>query len=503
MPNTTLNRRRFLGSLGLTAAALACPKSLLSAVQAAPRVGQGKPLKRKPNVILILSDDVGLDDIGCYGGGFKTPHIDALAAGGTRFEYCYSSPLCGPSRAELLTGRYAFRTGMESNATGDVMKPANETMLPRVLKPAGYVTASVGKWNQLPLQPGDWGFDEYFRFGGSGVYWKGNVAPGAKPKAGAAPKAGGKARPKAQARANYTANGVTRPIPEDVYVPDMMHDFLADFITRHKDQPFFAYYPMSHMHGKIVPTPDHPDTVGPRKLYADNIAYMDKLVGKLVALLDQLGLREDTLIIFTGDNGTAQGEANFGTLDGERINGQKNTMKEGGSRVPLIANWKGTTPAGKVNHDLTDFSDFMPTLAQLASAPLPTEKPIDGHSFLPQIKGEVGNPREWVYVELSGNRYVRDAKWKLNNAGELYDMKKAPIQEILVPATTTDPAAIAARAHLQTVMDNLVGKNAPPPTPLKNQNKGQKAQNGQKAQRAQKRANKAARKQRRLGKIAA
>jgi arylsulfatase A-like enzyme len=147
----------------LASCASSAPKSVSSDAQA--------QAVEKPNIIFILSDDVGLGHIGCFGGDtFKTPNIDALAAGGTRFERCYSTPLCGPSRAQILTGRYPFRTGMISNSSGGAMKPANEVMIPTVLKKAGYVTASVGKWNQLPLQPGDWGFDEYLRFPGSGRY---------------------------------------------------------------------------------------------------------------------------------------------------------------------------------------------------------------------------------------------------------------------------------------------------------------------------------------------
>jgi len=110
----------------------------------------------KPNIIFILSDDVGMGNIGCYGGAFKTPNIDALAAGGTRFEHCFANPLCGPSRATCLTGRYLFRTNMLTNGYTDAMH-RDEIMVPKVLKPAGYITAQVGKWNQLPLQPSEWG----------------------------------------------------------------------------------------------------------------------------------------------------------------------------------------------------------------------------------------------------------------------------------------------------------------------------------------------------------
>ncbi|HEV8185644.1 MAG TPA: sulfatase-like hydrolase/transferase, partial [Chthoniobacterales bacterium] len=388
---------------------------------------------RQPNIIFILADDLGLDSVSCYGADqLKTPNIDALARDGTRFEYSYANPLCGPSRAQILTGRYPFRTGMTSNTTGDVMKPANEVMIPKVLKAAGYVTAEVGKWSQLPLQPGDWGFDEYLRFPGSGRFWRAQTT-------------------------HYNVNGRTKDLPPRTYLPDLMHDFLVDFIKRHKDQPFYVHYAMSHVHGPIVRTPD--TVPGRHHLFADNIAYMDKLVGKLVRELDRMGLRENTLIVFVGDNGTTRRAARRLTLHGRAINGVKGTMLEGGSRVPLIANWKGTTPAGQLSRDLTDFSDFFPTFAALAGAPLPDGVTIDGQSFAPQLRGEPGKPREWVYVELQGQRYVATKRWKLNARGELFDMKEAPFTEIPVPGNTTDGAAVTARHHLTEVMGSLIGNN--------------------------------------------
>ena len=437
--NRPYSRREFvktvaLGAAGMGALRMFSPRSLF---------GQEGP--RRPNIIFILSDDVGLGNISCCGADkFKTPSIDALAGNGTRFEYCFSTPLCGPSRAQILTGRYPFRTGMTSNQSGDVMKPANETMIPAVLKPAGYVTAQVGKWNQLPLQPGDWGFDEYLRFNGSGVYWheeKGEK----KGEKKVAKKRGGA----------YTLNGQDKELPEGKYMPDLMHDFLVDFMTRHKDQPFYVHYAMSHIHGPILRTPD--SAPGSKDYYADNIAYMDKLVGKLVAELDRLKLREKTLIIFVGDNGTAQKEADRSSVGGRRPSGQKATMLEGGSRVPMITSWPGTTPAGKVSKDLVDFSDFFTTFAGLAGAELPKGVTIDGRSLAPQLKGEAGNPREWVYVELNGKRYVRTARWKLTGAGEMFDMKEAPFNEIAVPADTADAEAVAARKHLQEILTGLVG----------------------------------------------
>ena len=199
-------------------------------------------------------------------------------------------------------------------------------------------------------------------------------------------------------------------------------------MTRNKDKPFFVYYPMSHIHGPILRTPDSKPGANADRLYADNVEYMDKLVGQIVAELDRLKLREKTLVLFSGDNGTARFGETTATIDGKQVSGRKGTMLEGGSRVPLIANWPGTTPAGKVNHDLTDFSDFFSTFAQLGGAPLPEGVKLDSHSFAAQIKGEKGTPREWVYVELNGASYARDARFKLTNGGELFDLSQAAFQ---------------------------------------------------------------------------
>src|SRR6185295_16224611 len=164
-------------------------------------------------------------------------------------------------------------------------------------------------------------------------------------------------------------------------------------------------------------------------------------------------LREKTLVLFTGDNGTARFGVEKATVDGKSISGQKATMLEGGSRVPLAAYWPGHTPAGKVNKDLTDFSDFFATVAELAGAKLPAGVKLDSHSFAPQIQGKKGSPRDWVYVELNGKSYVRDARYKLTGGGELYDLSDAPFTEKPVASDTTDSDAVAARKSLQTVLD--------------------------------------------------
>ena len=390
----------------------------------------------KPNIILIYSDDVGIGDIHCCGGPFKTPNIDALAQGGTRFEYCYSTPLCGPSRCQTLTGRYPFRTGLNTNGSAGAVAPDREVMIPTVMKKAGYTTASAGKWGQICLGPREWGFDEHIVFKGSGRYW---ASQG---------KGGG----------TYNVSGEEKTMKDTEYMPDLLHTFAVDFITRNKEKPFFLYYPMSSIHGPILRTPDSKEGADKDQLYADNVEYMDKLVGKLVAELDKQKLREKTIVIFTGDNGTAHFGAEKATVDGKKVSGQKASMLEGGSRVPLVVNCPGTTPAGAVNHDLIDFSDFFSTFAELGGAPLPAGVTLDSHSFAAQIKGEKGTPRDWVYVELGGKSYARDARYKLTNKGELFDLKNAPWEEAPVAADTKDEGALASKTKLQAVLNEHPAK---------------------------------------------
>ena len=386
----------------------------------------------KPNIIFILADDLGIGNVGCYGADatVKTPHIDALARGGTRYTNAYTVPLCGPSRAAILSGRYAFRTGATNqDATGE-MKPSVETFLPKTLKAAGYASSMIGKWGQLPLGPAEFGFDEHLKFQGSGIYWNS--------------QAKGK---------NYVVNTQSVPLRDKEYLPDVMHRHVVDFMTRNREKPFYLYYSLSHIHGEILPTPDSaPDS---KDLYADNIAYMDKLVGQLVAELDRLRLREKTLIVFFGDNGTGGNYSDRATVNGRRLSGAKGDMLEGGALVPMIVNWPGKTPAGKICTDMVDSTDFFPTFAEFAGAKLPAKTVIDGRSMAAQFRGEKGQPRDWAFVQLARNWYVRSTGWKLNQAGELYDMSGAPWGEKLAPADTKNPAALAARRRLSAALAQL------------------------------------------------
>ncbi len=395
----------------------------------------------RPNLIFILADDLGIPGIGCYGGEFKTPNIDALAVGGVRFEHCYAAPLCAPSRALCMTGRYAFRTGVVNNGTGAAATPQKEVCIAKTLQQAGYATAVAGKWRQLSYfttkaDGAAWGFDEFLIWGvgeKGDRYWD----------------------------PAYNQSGQPLTDTKGKYGPDLLHEFVVDFIRRHRDGPFFVYYPMPLIHAPILRTPDSaPDAAGKANHYADNITYMDKLVGKLITELDNLKLREKTIVVFVGDNGSVGRQQ----VNGRMVDGQKGRLNEGGSRVPLIANWPGTTPAGSVLKDLVDFSDFYATFAELASAKLPVGVKLDSHSFAPQLRGAKGNPRDWVYVQLGEQWYARNDGWKLTGSGELFDMTDAPFAETLVVAEGQNDAAKAARQKLQNVLDELnpaAGQTAP------------------------------------------
>lgn len=478
---------------GLTASAvfIFVPGTMrFGAALAADGPGGPPPLARgKPNIILFLADDQGMVDVGAYGGAYSTPNIDALAASGVRFEFGYATPQCGPTRAQILSGRYPFRTGVVDNQTGGKITPQNSTIIAKVLKQAGYATAFAGKWEQLKMLQSAadgqaWGFDEFlaWRGGGDTRYW-GPV---------------------------YDKNGVVTTYPDTVYGPDLLHDFVIDFITRNKDKPFFVYYPQVLIHEPTLPfdrgpgllafkTPGNagtsdlfaddlaylekywrkemaklsrhlsstsdtetgdvkfmaktPDSTETSDLYADNVAYSDKLLGKLMADLDRLGLREKTLVLFVGDNGSASGKQ---TINGKRVDGRKENMGEGGSRVPFIASWKGMVPAGVVSNDLVDVSDVLPTFAELAGAPLPAGQIIDGHSFAPQILGRPAQPREWVYVQHGSDCYLRDSRYKLYCSGAFADMADAPFSELALPVGSRTPEQTAAFERLQRSLNGLL-----------------------------------------------
>ncbi|MBI3849778.1 MAG: sulfatase-like hydrolase/transferase [Verrucomicrobia bacterium] len=414
------------------------------------------PGRRPPNIIVILADDLGAECLSCYGStSYKTPNLDALASGGIRFLNCYATPLCSPSRVELMTGRYGFRTGWTNmiergeGAVNEFFDPSQERTFGHVLKAAGYTTALAGKWQlaqfqKHPRHVNESGFDEYccwtWLYDGKRTdrYWKPSV----------------------------WQDGKLRDDVSDKYGEDIFCDFLIDFIERNQTKPFFAYYPMVLVHEPFQPTPDEKkngvnQTEKKRSdvsHFPAMVAYMDKTVGRLLATLDRLGLRENTLILFTGDNGTPPPVTS--RIGATIIRGGKGTVTHLGAHVPLIASWKGTIPAGRVVEDLIDFSDVLPTLAEVAGAQLPRDVRIDGHSFAARLRGKRARPREWVYVQLGGKSFVRDQRWLLHNDGRFYDIQNDPFEQVDLGLQPKNRKAVA---RLKQISDSV----AQPANPFK------------------------------------
>lgn len=380
---------------------------------------------QRPNVLLIMADDLGYECLGCYGGtSYKTPNLDKLARGGIRFTNCFSTPKCSPSRVTIMTGRYTFRT---TTTWGHL--PPDEITFGHVLGQAGYATALAGKWQMVLLRknPGHvarsgfeqnccWAWHEGPR------YWNPMI----------------------------WQNGRLRGDVADRYGPDVYCEFLIELIERNRDKPWLAYYPMALCH---FPKRDEPKGPSGRwETFAEMVSAMDKQAGKLVAALDRLKLRRKTLILFTADNGSPTSVVS--RLGDRPIRGGKAKLTDAGTRVPLLANWPGTAPAGVVNDDLIDLSDFLPTLAELAGAKLPPGVTIDGRSFAPQLRGKPGKARDWVYTEWQGKSWVRDKRWKLYGSGKLIDMAADPTQQQPIQQADDTAESSAARKRLLAVFED-------------------------------------------------
>lgn len=421
-------KRRALESVFLIALATLAP-----AAPAAPR----------PNLILIMADDLGYETLGCNGGtSYRTPNLDRLAATGARFTHCFVQPLCTPTRVQLMTGLYNVRNYVRFGW----MLPDSVTFA-HPLKRAGYATCIAGKWQlgRDPELPKKFGFDE-------SCLWQHTR------------------RPPRYANPGLEINGVERDYTHGEYGPDLVNAFVRDFISRHRDGPFFVYYPMILTHGPFQPTPDSPDW-DPKargeevnrdpKHFADMVQYMDKLIGKLVAHLETLGLRTNTLILFTGDNGTAQG---IRSRMGERVViGGKGRTTAAGMHVPLIVNWPGRIRPGQVRTNLVDSTDFFPTLLEAAGLEPPANLPLDGVSFLPPLLGRPSRAREWIYSwyspRLGADRRVRefafDHRFKLYRDGAFFDWEADPEEQNPLPRENlTGPAAAAAK-KLHAALDRF------------------------------------------------
>jgi arylsulfatase A len=404
--------------------------------------------ERKPNIVLIMADDFGYECVTANGGeSYRTPNVDRLAATGMRFENCHVQPLCTPTRAQLMTGIYNVRNYIDFGT----LDP-KATTFANLLKKAGYTTGICGKWQlgQGKDLPQHFGFDD-------ALLWQHTR------------------RPPRYANPGLERNAEEKDYSNGEYGPTLINEFALEFVTRHKDRPFFLYYPMILTHDPFQPTPESstwdPKAIGEQvnrdvKHFADMTAYMDKMVGRLIAKLDELGLRENTLVIFLGDNGT--GVSVTSRFKGGDYPGGKGTRTARGTHVPLIANWPGRISAGKVNADLIGSVDFLPTVCDAAGVEPPSSKMIDGRSFFPQLMGQRGQPREWLYSWYARNggakaewEYAMSTRYKLYRDGRFFDLQADPFEAKPLSATNVSGPASAAAKTLQGALDQFARARPP------------------------------------------
>lgn len=399
----------------------------------------------KPNVILIMSDDMGYECLSCYGGrSYQTPVIDRLAENGVLFNQCIAQPLCTPSRVKIMTGFYNYRNydyfghlKTEAYTFGNLMRDA------------GYATCVVGKWQlnglaykeEIPYwndasRPYQFGFDEY-------CLWQLTKT---------------RAEGERYADPLVEQNGLVLETDSDDYGPDIFTEYILNFIDRKQDVPFFIYYPMVLVHEPFVPTPDSEAWEDPSLRYKkdtayfrDMVAYTDKIVGRITDKLTELRLLENTIIIFTGDNGTHP-SIYTNTRQGIIQGGKGNTI-DAGIHVPLIVHWPGKIKKGFEYDGLIEFSDFFPTFAEIAGTELAevpgTDMEVDGKSFYPLLTGEAYEERSTVFVHYDPrwgtsvnqyrNQFVQSASYKLYQDGKFFNLSSDILEKHpLAPEQLTD-----------------------------------------------------------------
>jgi arylsulfatase A-like enzyme len=380
----------------------------------------------KPNIIFILADDLGYADVGCYGQKLiQTPNIDKLAKQGTRFTQCYAgNTVCAPSRCALMTGYHTGHARIRTNGSGstDTLKSGDVTV-GKILQDVGYVTGLVGKWGLgnegTPGEPMKQGFDYSFGYldqNHAHDYWTDHLF----------------------------RNGQRIAKATNVYSHDLCAAESLDFIRREKEKPFFLYAAFTLPHGFLDPPNDEPygkeDWPPINKKYAAMVTRLDKTVGEMMALLEELKLREKTIVFFTSDNGQGDDAENELFHSNGRLRGIKDDLYEGGIRMPMIVRWPSKVPAGVTSDQIWAFWDFLPTTAEIAGTAPP--KGIDGVSVLPALLGksniehsplywESYEPIVWRLPEYGGRGFEQAARvgdWKAvrhapGKALELYNLK--------------------------------------------------------------------------------
>ena len=396
MSDRRWSRRDFLKTAGVAGSSMMLPQ-----------LAQGSSRTDRPNIVLIFTDDQGYGDIGCYGAeGFQTPNLDRMASRGMKFtDFYVAASVCSPSRAALLTGCYPPRAGGLPVLFPHSERGLNpdERTIAEVLKTRGYATACFGKWHlgyQEKFLPTSQGFDYYF-----GLPYSNDMRP-----------------------LPLIENTETIEKPANqATLTKRYTEHATKFIREHQDQPFFVYLPHTMPH---VPLHVSEKFKGSSEsgLYGDVMQELDWSVGQIQKTLQELGLEENTLVIYTSDNGPWLSKGDRGGGAGP-LRAGKFTTYEGGFRMPCIMRWPGVIPEGSMCHEVAGTIDLLPTFAKLAGARVPQDRVIDGKNILPLITGEPGakSPHEAYYYYRGNNlQAVRQGKWKLRTAGkpELYNLRE-------------------------------------------------------------------------------
>lgn len=389
-------------------------------------------LDERPNIVLILADDLGYECLNVNGGeSYETPHLDRMAAEGVNFTRCHSTPLCTPSRVQLMTGRYSFRNYVRFG----FLDP-DEVTFARRFKDAGYDTAITGKWQLTygdidPQRPAQLGFDGW-------CLWNTDAPPGSR-----------------YADPRLDVDGELR-VYAGAFGPDLICDHAVKLIEEEREAPLFLYYPMVLPHSPFVRPPEASEGVeGLQAKFAAMVGHMDSLVGRVLDAAASSKSDRETLVLFVGDNGTDRRVTS--RWRGAGIVGGKSRMNTHGTHVPLIAWWPGRA-APAVCEDLVDFTDFVPTLCEGARIPLPESELIDGVSFLPRLLGQPHEPREWIFchydprwnVPGKPGRFAQDEVHRLHQDGRLIHLESDPLGEHPVEGDGD-----GSRQRLKAVLDSM------------------------------------------------
>ena len=404
----------------------------------------------RPNVIVIMADDIGAEGLACYGSTiYTTPQLDRMAAEGVRFNNAYATPLCTPTRVMIMSGLYPNRTGYRAligKGEGVRLVPEIRTFA-HDFRDAGYATAIAGKWqlgkfDECPDQPVEHGFDEYCMWT---WYYK------------------GKKSSRYYGPQIYRDGQVTDCDADD-FGPDDYRDFVLDFIDRKKDQPFLVYFPMALVHSPFINPPDlrrrarskfTDDLDKQTRSFGHMITYMDQVVGDIMSKLKEHGLEHNTLVLFTGDNGTNKSITS--KLPGMNLKGGKGSMTEAGSRVPLLAWWLGRVKPA-VRDEFFCLVDVLPTIHSVAGIGLSRE--VDGIDLSHLLVGGEGAVRRHVLINYGRGFFVREKRFRLNQNGKLYDIPVSSDATRYSERVTTDTAHANDRARLKKILDDFMAIEA-------------------------------------------